>query len=230
MVLKDTCIVIPKKQLHEGHPGENKCQANVAQTVYWPNIRNNIAQFVLNCLTCLKYSNQKHKHTMNPLGQEVPIIPWTKLGSDLLSLNGNYYLLIVDYTSRFPIVKRLKSQTGKAVADMYHSIMSEYGWLDTVVSDNGPCFVSQEFKDLLKSKSVVHITSSPHYQKANGLAEKYVQVVKNLFKKAMEEGESPLMHYMHTKTPLLQRTSYPQCKSYQEDALEMIFQCQIQLG
>ena len=160
MVLKDTRIVIPKKmrkrilnQLHEGHLGENKCQAKAAQTVYWPNISNDIAQFVLNCLTCLKCSNQKHKHTTNPLGQEVPIIPWTKLGSDLFSLNGNNYLLIVDYTSRFPIVKKLKAQTRKAVTDMYHSIMSEYGWPDTVVSDNGPCFVSQEFKDLLKSKS-----------------------------------------------------------------------------
>ena len=96
MVLKDICIVIPKKmrkrilnQLHKGHLGENKCQAKTAQNVYWPNISNDIAQFVLNCLTCLTYSNQKHKHTTNPLGQEVPIIPWMKLGSDLFLLNGN---------------------------------------------------------------------------------------------------------------------------------------------
>ena len=162
-----SCIVIPKKmkkrilnQLHEGHLGKNKCQAKAAQTVYWPNISDDIAQFVLNCPACLKYSNQKHKNTKNPFGQEVPIIPWTKLGSDLFSLNGNNYLLIVDYTSKFPIVKKLKSQTGKAVADMYCSIMSEYGWPDTVVSDNGPCFVSQEFKDLLKLKTVVH-TNKP---------------------------------------------------------------------
>ena len=66
MVLKDTCIVIPHKmrkrilnQLHEGHLGENKCQAKAAQTVYWPNISEDIAQFVLNCPTYLKYLNQK---------------------------------------------------------------------------------------------------------------------------------------------------------------------------
>ena len=86
---------------------------------------------------------------------------------------------------------------------MYHSIMSEYGWPDTVVLDSGPCFVSHEFKDLLKLKSVVHITSSPHYQQANGLAEKYVQVVKNLFKKAMEEGKSPFdALHVYRNTPL----------------------------
>ena len=217
MVLKDTCIFIPQKmrkrilnQLHEGHLGENKCQAKATQTVYWPNISEDIVQFVLNCPTCLKYSNQKHKNTKNPLGQEVPIIPWTKLGSDLFLLNGNNYLLFVDYTSRFPIVKKLKSQTRRAVADMYHSIMSEYGWPDTIVSDNGPCFVSQELKDLLKSKSVVHITSSPHYQQANGLAEKYVQVVKNLLKKATEEGKSPFNAlHINRNTPLAKNKLSP---------------------
>ena len=66
VILKDTCIVIPHKmrkrilnQLHEGHLGENKCQAKAAQTVYWPNISEDIAQFMLNCPTCLNYSNQK---------------------------------------------------------------------------------------------------------------------------------------------------------------------------
>ena len=39
--------------------------------------------------------------------------------------------------------------------------------------------------------SVNHITSSSHYPQSNGLVEKFVGIIKNLFHKAKEEGQSP---------------------------------------
>ena len=42
-------------------------------------------------------------------------------------------------------------------------IFSEYGWLDTIVSDNGPCYMAEAFTKTMQEDSVNHITSSPHY-------------------------------------------------------------------
>ena len=91
--------------------------------------------------------------------------------------------------------------TGKATAHHKQAIFAEYGWPDTLVTDNGPCYTSKEFHTLMGSISVNHITSSPHYPHSNGLAEKFVGIMKNLFYKVKEEGKSPykaLMVYRNT--------------------------------
>ena len=65
----------------------------------------------------------------------------------------------------------------------------------------GPCYASKTFKKLMTEYNVNHITSSPHYLQSNGLAEKYVQIIKNLFHKAKEEGQDLykcLMTYRNT--------------------------------
>ena len=35
---------------------------------------------------------------------EVPLHAWERLGIDLFELNKEYFLLIIDYYSRFPII------------------------------------------------------------------------------------------------------------------------------
>ena len=87
------------------------------------------------------------------------------------------------------------------IADHSKQIFAEYGWPETLISDNGPCYASGTFKKLMTEYNVNHITSSPHYPQSNGLAEKYVQIAKNLFHKAKEEGQDLnkcLMTYRNT--------------------------------
>ena len=94
---------------------------------------------------------------------------------------------MVDYTSRFPIIRELKSMSAQHVTEHFRLIFSEYSWLDTLVSDNGPYYVAERFTTLMKEYAVNHITSSPHYPQSNGLAEKLIQIVKNLFYKVKDE-------------------------------------------
>ena len=144
---------------------------------------------ILNWELCLKYSQYKHKKkpTMS-LGQDIPLHPWTKLATDLFHFEDASYLLIVDYTSRFLVVHKLSSMTGQHVANQCKLILSEYGWLETLISDNGPFYTADAFTSVMNAYNDNHITSSPHNPQSNGLAEKYVQIVKNLFYKAKEEG------------------------------------------
>ena len=79
--------------------------------------------------------------------------------------------------------------TGQHIATHCKQSFSEYGWPETLISDNGPWQSSETFTNIMKEYIVNHITSPPHYQQSNGLAEKFGQIVKNLFHKAKEEGK-----------------------------------------
>ena len=102
------------------------------------------------------------------LGQEVPLYPWTKLATDVFHFEGASYLLIVDYTSRYPVVSKLTLMTGQHIASHFKLICSEYGWPETLVSDNGLCYTSEIFTNLMKRYDVNHITSSPHFPYPRG--------------------------------------------------------------
>ena len=93
------------------------------------------------------------------------------------------------------------SMTAQHIADHIKQIFAKHGWPDVLVSDNGPCYASEIFKGLMEEYQINHITSSSHYPQSNGLAEKYIQIIKNLFHKAKEEGQNLykcLMTYRNT--------------------------------
>ena len=52
-----------------------------------------------------------------------------------------------------------------------------------MVTDNGPSFVSAEFKLFLKKNGIKHNTVSPYHPSSNGLAERAVQTFKQGLKK-----------------------------------------------
>ena len=188
--------------IHEGHLALTKCKLREKETVYWPSINNQLEKFILNCQLCPKHSQSKCKLTPNmSLGQEIPAFPWTKLATGIFHFEGDSSLLLVDYTSRYPVICKLTSMTAQHVIGHLKVIFFEYGWPDTIVSDNGSCYTTEAFTKAMQEYRVNHITSSPHYPQSNGLAEKFVQTVKSLFYKAREEGADlykALMIYWNT--------------------------------
>ena len=94
------------------------------------------------------------------LGQEVPIYPWMKVMTDIFHFENDSYLLIINYTRRFPVVCKLTSTTVQQVASQMKVISSEYGWPETIVSDNGPCYSAETFTKLMTDYNVNHKTNS----------------------------------------------------------------------
>ena len=181
------------------------------ETMYWLGMNEQLEQLILNCQLCLKYSRSKDKNMpITALGHEIPSVPWSKVATDIFHFKSKSYLLVVDSTSRFPIVREIKSMSAQHIAEHFRLIFSEHGWPDTLVSDNGPCYVVETFTNLMKEYTVNHITSSPHYAQSNGLVGKFVQIVKNLFYKAKKGGTDIYKCLMtYHNTPLANTVKSP---------------------
>ena len=130
--------------------------------MYCPGLYEELKELVTNCTTCLNFKSKKPNYLFNRhhAGHKIPIHPWSKLASDIFHFEGDSYLLITDYTSRFLIIRKLSSMMGKAIAHHMQAIFAGYRWPNTLVMDNRPCYMSKEFQMLMESMSVNHITSS----------------------------------------------------------------------
>ena len=156
------------------------------EAVFWPRIIQDITNEVQSWNPCQVYSKSQPRETLQQ--HEIPAQPWTKIGADLFELQGKHYLLVADYYSRFPVIRRLSDLTTQSVIGQLKSIFPEYGIPMTVMSDNGPQFASTEFKEFSRQYRFSHITSSSHYAQANGFIELMMQTVKMSMKKCLASG------------------------------------------
>ena len=94
-----------------------------------------ITNIVAKCSTCAKFRRQNQKQPM--ISHDVPDQPWTKLASDIMTFRGHDYLVVVDYTSKYPEVVRT-SQTAEGVITALKLILARHGIPQEIVSDNMP--------------------------------------------------------------------------------------------
>ena len=187
LLLKGPRLIIPGElqeeylsHLHEGHLSANKVQENTKQHMYWTGIDADIDDYTKQCQECIKRS-QVAKEPLQP--HDIPEGPWRKLGIDYFTFDGNSYVLICDYFSKFPFLYRAKTSFW-SLRDCLIDLFSIEGYPDEIVSDNGPPFQSKEFAKFLSSLGIKHTTSSPGYPRSNGFIEQHIQMVKNMLSKS----------------------------------------------
>ncbi|PFX16881.1 Uncharacterized protein K02A2.6 [Stylophora pistillata] len=77
-----------------------------------------------------------------------------------------------DAKSKWLEVIPMSSTTAQATVDALRSLFAIHGLPEEIVSDNGPQFIAQEFKDFLRYNHVKQILSAPYHPASNGEAER----------------------------------------------------------
>lgn len=187
LLIRGDRIVIPFSmrreildRIHDGHLGITKCRERANQCVWWPHISQEIKSRVAACRYCLEKQPSQPSEPL--LTTEMPERAFQKIAIDICEIQGKHYLVSEDYYSRYIDIEYLTKLTTSAVITKMKVIFAQHGIPDIVVSDNGPQFRSNEFKQFAKEWNFCHRTSSPKYPQSNGEAEQGVKRAKEILR------------------------------------------------
>ena len=185
-------LVIPEKLrstmltlVHESHLGMDKCKLRARSIMYWPGLSRDIEDMISKCAVCAKFQRSNQREPLLP--HPVPNRAWSKVGGDIFTFDGKDYLVIVDYFSKYPEVLSLNSKTAREMVVKLKSVFARHGIPDVFISDNSP-FASMEMRQFAQDWNFELVTSSPTYPRSNGQSERFVQTVKQMLRKTLEDG------------------------------------------
>ena len=187
---RESCL----KLAHESfdHPGRNKMVDHIRKYFYWPSLTSDIAQHCRSCETCQKQS--KHQPKVLPMQQrEVVTVPSERVCIDLVgpfpTAKGGYQYLLtyIDMATRWPEAIPLRKTTTRIMIDQLTTIFARNGFPTTIVSDNGPQFVSDLFQKFLKEKGIAHVKASPYHPQGNGIVERMHKTLTSVISRCVDK-------------------------------------------
>ena len=184
IVFKADRCVVPKsarravyKELHIAHLGlESTLRAR--ECVFWPGMTAALKDYLSKCEICAAFQNEQTKEPL--INHELPNRPWENIGIDFMTVDGQDYLITVDYYSDYFELDRMTSKDASAVTNRLKRHFSRHGVPIIVQSDNGPPFHSSAFTCFANEYNFTTSTSSPEYPQSNGKVESAVKIAKKL--------------------------------------------------
>ena len=197
LLLRGTRIVVPKvlrdkvvRLAHEGHQGIVKTKYRLRSKVWWPGMDKDVEKVCKACHGCQVTSSYDPPDPMSRVLP--PSAPWQDCSADLLGPlpTGESILVVVDYFSRFLEVAVLKSTTSAKIIEAMTPMFARFGVPYSLRTDNGPQFVSEEFRSFLQTNGIEHRRTTPLWPQANGEVERQNRSLLKCLQIANLEGKN----------------------------------------
>jgi hypothetical protein len=177
-------VIIPEQlqkavldELHEGHLGMVKMKQVARSYIWWPGLDKCVEEISRSCKSCAQTMAMPEKASVFPW--QYPERPWQRIHIDFCQFEKYQILVIVDAYSKWTEAILMNTTTAAATIQALRDCFARYGLPDQVHSDNGPQFISEEFKEFLRNNGVKQSLSAPYHPATNGLAERFVQTLKH---------------------------------------------------
>lgn len=206
------------KHLHREHNGIVKMKKLVRGSVWWPKIDQDIKMYIKGCETCQMNGDTRKQCELASWKKTCK--PMERVHLDHFFFKSKSYLVIVDdYSNYVHVDSQSKVDTRNVIMSM-KKFFAIFGLCEKLVTDNGTAFTSDLFEKFCEANQIEHIKSPPYHPQSNGLAERYVGIVKSNLKKflcdqrgSIEEQIQNFLFNYHT-TPLADGSGSPSEKLF----------------
>ena len=130
--------------LHGAHQGVDRMQAQAREAVYWSGIDADISDYVSQCTICTKHTASPPTQPMLP--RDIPDGPWQDMAVGYMTHKSHEYLIICNAFNKYPFVYKVMSKSATSLCTHLLELISQYGPLLLLSTDNGTPFASDELR------------------------------------------------------------------------------------
>ena len=187
------------KEMHEGtmaaHLSADKILPMIAERFWWPAMGADTRRYCEACVLC----NRATPYASKRFGKLRPVVasgPWHTVAIDLYGpLNDGfederYVLVMMDHFTKYVVLCALRDKRAATVARKVQKyLLCQFGIPKRIITDNGTEFKGQ-FDEVCVDVGIQHSMSLPYHQQANGLVERYMQLLNKMVKIVAHEAEA----------------------------------------
>jgi len=131
------------------------------------------------------------------LSHDIPDSPWSLVSQDILMWEGKWNLVTTCHYSDWVEIDVLPNTLTSIVVQQTKAHFARFGIPEYLVTDNGPQYISTEYKQFASEYGFEHVTSSPYWPQGNGKAEVAMKIVKRMYQKN-KDVHLALLDYRNT--------------------------------
>ncbi|GET60683.1 DDE-type integrase/transposase/recombinase [Rhizophagus irregularis DAOM 181602=DAOM 197198] len=176
-----------------GHFSIDETYRRIKIRYYWPQMFNDIRDYVKSCDECQKRGKNRRNEPLHPIkiGQ-----PFDRVGMDIVgplpkTKKGNMYIVVAtEYLTKWPEARALpNAKASSVVSFFYEDIICRHGCPKEILTDRGTHFVNEMLNSLCQELGVKHQLSTAYHPQTNGLVERFNQTLCEALAKYANENK-----------------------------------------
>ena len=189
----ETLLFNLHKDMTGAHLGVKAVYNKLHKRYFWPNMYDDVKEYIKNCDACQKRRSVNRKEMLIPIKVKAP---FHRVGIDIkgplpiTSDNNRYIIVAMDYFTKWPEAKAIADIKAETIAKfIYEEIICRHGTPEELLSNRGLSFMNQVVDQLCAKFQVKHRLTSPYRPQTNGMIERFNRTLGECIAKLVNDND-----------------------------------------